>query len=82
MNNRTIVEVVCSLVGNTDPVGESSRDAEALQNTKTLIEVTDRLICTLQGIRNRYANAGEGSVSDVGNLAGDYLSGLNRMGIG
>ena len=80
MNERTIVEVVCRLVGNTDPVGDTARDAEAYRNTAMLIRVTDRLICTLQGIRNRNANASEGSVSDVGNLAGDYLSGNERSG--
>ena len=82
MDKLVIVDVVRKLVGNTDPVGESLRDADALKNTKTLVSVVDFLLGDIERIRNAFCGAGEGSVKDVGQVAYDYLEQLNRMGVG
>lgn len=81
MDRNTIVEVIHKMVGNTEPVGDSIRDAEALKNTTVLIDVVDLLLGDICMLRN-YASSDEGSVQKVGQVAYNFIAEYNRNGIG
>ncbi len=72
-----IKEIVDKLIGNTDPVGCSSRDGKALENLKVKCELALALVQDLQWTA-RHKESYESSVKEIGEEAQKWLNELKE----
>ena len=77
MKYQTINEVVLKLVGDIDPIGESSHDEKTIKNMETFIDVVDSLMGEIRR-RMSYRYSPMGSVKEVGDMANEYFNALSE----
>ena len=68
-----IHEIVEKLIGNITPVGESDKDAEALENLKKMCEVTSELLESIKDVACTLKNDNRGSVKSCCDYAKKFL---------
>jgi len=67
----THYNIVKKLIGPIDPLGDSNRDKDRLNNLKATIELVDLLLNDIEEVAN-YSNSYEASVKEIGKLASDF----------
>lgn len=77
MKNMTISDVIASLIGYTEPYGDTNVDAVRFDNQEELIELCRDIIETLQHNASYY-NRPECSMSKIGMVAKEYLEELKE----
>lgn len=68
-----LYEVVTTLTGRINPVGDSGIDKVRLEHLNTTIELADRLISTIARVRTENIGSHEGSVKHAAYTAEKYL---------
>ena len=75
LNGIALHDIVMKLIGPVDPVGETNADQNRLANLKTLCELVDRLVYTIDAvIPNK--NRPEASMMQAGEYADKFLTDL------
>jgi hypothetical protein len=77
-NKMTLYEVVTKLIGQVNPIGETSEDNRRFNNLKIMTELTTLLLKDIDEVataKNRY----EYSMKRAGEFASKYLT--NDLGI-
>ena len=77
MKNMTISDVVSSLIGYTEPYGDSYVDEVRFNNQEELIKLCQDIIETLQD-NSKYYDKVEASMKNIGVSARQYLIELNN----
>lgn len=73
MDNQTVYEVICKLVGPIDPVGETHTDNKRLENLKTMTRVLDHLLDDVLWVSAHHADSKLCSMKESGQLAQKFL---------
>lgn len=68
-----IKDVVLKLIGPVDPVGESNADDRSFENLKELCELTEQLVCIIDGVSYFNKDRAEYSMSRAGKYAFDFI---------
>lgn len=66
-------DIVKKLVGNINPVGDSSRDPERLENLKEMCELVQSLVSDIEYIAFSYPSAHEHSIKTARDYAFNFL---------
>lgn len=75
MNMNDIYEVVCKLIGEIEPVGESHIDQKRFNNIRTMCDIIHKLTYDVSFVAVK-RNAQEHSVSKAGTQAYNFLMNL------
>lgn len=73
----THLEIVQKLIGNINPVGDSSRDKERFENLKMMCNLVEDLVDEIQYV-TRSKNSYESSVKFAGECAQKFLDNLKE----
>lgn len=74
MDASTILKVIRTLIGETEPYGDSGIDRERMKNLEALIYVVDELLYDVEKVAVYYKNRDEGSMQVMGKKAHKALN--------
>ena len=74
----TVFDVVMKLVGQVNPIGDSTVDEKRLENMKNLVEVFEQIHTVIDEVAYKNKDAIEHSRRLIGEVANDALE---RMGV-
>lgn len=66
-------EIILKLIGPVEPLGDSSRDPERLENLKQLAEVANELTTIMENIVFENRHSHEASVIEIRDYADQFL---------
>lgn len=69
----TIVNIVETLTGKVQPLGDASRDGDRLENLKVLCAVAESLVGTIHDIASEYEDSSLGSVQPIAKEAASFM---------
>jgi hypothetical protein len=70
----THTEIVQKLIGNIQPLGDSSRDPERFENLKAMCELVNNLVTAIDDVAYQYSESHEYSVKEMGQYADNFLT--------
>lgn len=73
ITNEALLAVLLKLIGNVDPVGETTQDNESFENLKTLCFIADKLIDIVDDVHFKNKDSKEHSVKRSADAALNFL---------
>ena len=74
MTKETLIEVVKSLTGEIDPVGDSNIDGERFDNLKLMCELVNSLVTDIDAVNYQFHNSKMGTQKRAAEYASDFLT--------
>ena len=78
MNEENVIEVIYKLVGEINPIGETTTDDERYENLNIMIKVVDILVGDINDV-TAYRNRVEYSMKKAGIRAAEYIDELRSL---
>lgn len=75
-STEEVLKILNQLIGQVNPVGETSRDEINFLNLQMMCEVSESLIDRIKEINEQYKDSYEYSFKRAGEYAGQYLQDL------
>lgn len=79
MKKLELKEIVMSLVGNINPIGETNTDNDRFENLKNLCELVDDLVGKIDDVSYKNKGSREFSVKRASDYANKFLT--DNLGI-
>lgn len=78
MSKEIVLEVINKMIGEIDPVADSSIDSKRLENITLFIQVLDEMHAMIYNIPNRWKDTNYGSVFPITKACRDQLKKMNE----
>lgn len=74
MKKLELKEIVMSLIGNINPIGQANTDNDRFENLKDLCELVDDLVCKIDDVYYKNKDSHEFSVKRASDYANKFLT--------